>query len=221
MKIRSNLSYLKFQQWVTPVFEPIGVEAKNWQATVGIITGIFAKEAVVGTLNSLYSSDASGSSDNFDLVASFQQALATIPQNLMGLNFADPLGVEVGDLSDTKQVAEEQGVDVSIFGNLKQNFDGASAAFSYLIFILLYTPCVAAMGAYVREFGARYAKFIAIWTFGLAYSLATLFNQATHFIHHPVESGLWIVGIIMSGWLLYRWLKRKGNVLQQLEVQLV
>jgi ferrous iron transport protein B len=39
---------------ITPVFESMGIEEKNWPATVGIFTGIFAKEAVVGTLNSLY-----------------------------------------------------------------------------------------------------------------------------------------------------------------------
>ena len=32
---------------------------------------------------------------------------------------------------------------------------------AYLIFILLYTPCAAAMGAYVREFGQKYSVFIA------------------------------------------------------------
>ncbi|MGC9460019.1 ferrous iron transport protein B, partial [Vibrio genomosp. F10] len=42
----------KAAQVVTPVFQPIGITEENWPATVGIITGIFAKEAVVGTLNS-------------------------------------------------------------------------------------------------------------------------------------------------------------------------
>ncbi|MFA6018765.1 MAG: Fe(2+) transporter permease subunit FeoB [Rhodospirillales bacterium] len=38
-----------------PVFEPMGMTEQNWPAAVGIFTGIFAKEAVVGTLNALYS----------------------------------------------------------------------------------------------------------------------------------------------------------------------
>jgi len=32
----------------------MGISQDNWPATVGIFTGIFAKEAVVGTLDSLY-----------------------------------------------------------------------------------------------------------------------------------------------------------------------
>ena len=39
---------------VTPVFKPIGIKQDNWQATVGLMTGITAKEVIVGTLNTLY-----------------------------------------------------------------------------------------------------------------------------------------------------------------------
>ena len=41
-------------QSVTPVLAPMGISQENWPATVGIFTGVFAKEAVVGTLDSLY-----------------------------------------------------------------------------------------------------------------------------------------------------------------------
>ncbi|MBT4195897.1 MAG: Fe(2+) transporter permease subunit FeoB, partial [Gammaproteobacteria bacterium] len=33
---------------LTPLFEPMGIEKENWPATVGIFTGILAKEVVVG-----------------------------------------------------------------------------------------------------------------------------------------------------------------------------
>lgn len=39
---------------IIPVFKPMGMTEENWPAAVGIFTGIFAKEAVVGTLNALY-----------------------------------------------------------------------------------------------------------------------------------------------------------------------
>ena len=41
-------------QELVPVFEPMGVTRDNWPAAVGLFTGIFAKEAVIGTLNALY-----------------------------------------------------------------------------------------------------------------------------------------------------------------------
>ena len=40
---------------ITPVFEPFGVEPNNWPASVSLFTGLLAKEAVIGTMNSLYS----------------------------------------------------------------------------------------------------------------------------------------------------------------------
>ncbi|MBY7814640.1 Fe(2+) transporter permease subunit FeoB [Vibrio fluvialis] len=209
----------KAAQVVTPVFEPIGINHDNWQATVGIITGIFAKEAVVGTLNNLYTS-AQGDDAEYDLMGSLKDAVMSIPENLMGLNFSDPLGIEVGDLSDSASVAQDQEVDASIFGNLNNHFVTGYAAFSYLIFILLYTPCVAAMGAYVREFGTRYARFIAVWTMGLAYASAALFNQAAHFSESPVSSASWIGGILLVCALVYSLLKRAGRKQQRLEVQM-
>lgn len=209
----------KAAQVVTPVFEPIGIKQDNWQATVGIITGIFAKEAVVGTLNNLYTS-AEGDDAEYDLMGSLKDAVMSIPENLMGLNFSDPLGIEVGDLSDSASVAQDQDVDASIFGNLNSHFVTSYAAFSYLIFILLYTPCVAAMGAYVREFGTRYARFIAVWTMGLAYASAALFNQAAHFSDAPMKSASWIVGIVLGCVLVFHLLKRAGRKQQRLEVQI-
>ncbi|WP_112480465.1 Fe(2+) transporter permease subunit FeoB, partial [Vibrio variabilis] len=196
----------KAAQVVTPVFAPMGVQQDNWPATVGIITGIFAKEAVVGTLNSLYTS-SEGEESEYDLFASLQEAVESIPANLADLSYSDPLGVDVGDLSDSSAVAEDQEVDSSIFGNLKGYFVTSNAAFAYLIFILLYTPCVAAMGAYVKEFGQKYARFIAVWTMGLAYGGATLYYQVTHFALHPMTSAVWIAAILAICAIVWKLLK--------------
>ncbi|WP_158133229.1 Fe(2+) transporter permease subunit FeoB [Vibrio navarrensis] len=210
----------KAAQVVTPIFAPIGITQENWPATVGIITGIFAKEAVVGTLNSLYTTPGEEEATEYDLAGSLKEAVMTIPDNLAGLSFSDPLGIEVGDLSDSAAVAEEQAVDASIFGNLKAKFASGHAAFAYLIFILLYTPCVAAMGAYVREFGAPYARFIALWTMGLAYSGATFYYQAAHLADHPARSVVWMVAIISLFVLTYQLLRQVGKIERSLEATL-
>lgn len=209
----------KAAQVVTPVFAPIGVNQDNWPATVGIITGIFAKEAVVGTLNNLYTTAGDEEGAEFDLMASLEEAVMSVPENLMGLSFSDPLGIEVGDLSDNEAVAQEQEVDSSIFGNLNSHFESGSAAFAYLIMILLYTPCVAAMGAYVREFGKKYSYFIAAWTMGLAYGCAAIFYQAANLASHPLSSISWIVAIVAVYYTVFQMLKRAGRKQQVLEIQ--
>ncbi|QYJ81210.1 Fe(2+) transporter permease subunit FeoB [Shewanella aegiceratis] len=198
-------------QKVTPLFSPMGIEQDNWPATVGIITGIFAKEAVVGTLNSLYST-ASGEDEALaPLSESFSEALATIPENLFGIAPEDPLSISVGDIQTIETASSELDVDTSTFSALQSGFSGVTAAFAYLLFILLYTPCVAAMGALVGEFGPRWATFAATWTLGLAYGTATVFYQAMTFAAHPLQSGLWIAFFLVALVVFYLWLKRKGQ----------
>lgn len=210
----------KAAQVVTPVFSPMGVDQDNWPATVGIITGIFAKEAVVGTLNNLYS-DPQEEDAEFNLADSLKEALQTIPDNLAGLSFSDPLGIEVGDLADSTAAAEEQGVSSGIFGNLQAYFVTGGAAFAYLLFILLYTPCVAAMGAYVREFGPKFARFIGLWTMFLAYASAVIYYQATSFAAHPLSSSLWIGLMLMAFAIVYIRLKQTGQKEQALRIDVV
>ncbi|USH03377.1 Fe(2+) transporter permease subunit FeoB [Grimontia kaedaensis] len=212
-----NSVLAKAAQFVTPVFMPIGIQEDNWQATVGIITGIFAKEAVVGTLNNLYASPGSEEASEYDLLGSLSEALQTIPENLMGLNYSDPLGIQVGDLADNEAVAEEQEVDPSIFANLSANFTVASA-FAYLVFVLLYTPCVAAMGAYVREFGRPFAIFIAGWTMLLGVVVATIIYQSMMLMVTPLVSGLWIAGSIALMVATVSLLKRNGSFSNSLRV---
>ncbi|MEC6814061.1 Fe(2+) transporter permease subunit FeoB [Photobacterium toruni] len=204
-------------QVITPVLEPIGVKADNWPATVGIITGIFAKEAVVGTLNSLYAPALNGNSEEYDLLGSLKEAVVSIGDNLSALSFSDPLGIEVGSLENQTAVAEEQGVDQSVYGNIQSRFVSGAAAMSYLIFILLYTPCAAAMGAYVREFGKKFAGFIAGWTMLLAYTFASLFYQIADFAVHPASSSFWIAFFIIINLGIYLLMKRQGKKQANLE----
>ena len=61
---------------------------------------------------------------------------------------------------------------------------------------MLYTPCVAAMGVYVKEFGRAYAAFIAGWTFMLAVVLSTLSYQISNLFIDPLSAGLWMGGAL-------------------------
>lgn len=173
---------------VTPIFEPMGVTEKNWPATVGIFTGIFAKEAVIATLNSLYSVQGE-EEEEFDFWEEVKEAFETIPENFIALSesFLDPLG-----FSEIENGAEE--MSESSFSQIKVSFGTSAAAMAYLIFILLYTPCTAALGAIFREAGAKWMLFVALWTFGIGWIAAVLYYQILQFN----ESSLyWIGGIIL------------------------
>ncbi len=190
---------------LTPAFKPMGIEQENWPATVGIFTGILAKEAVVGTLNALYGqmsaleSAESGLKNEFSLQQALLDAVATIPVNLIAVadNILDPLGLNVGDLSSLDKVAAEQDVTIATFAAMQASFDGQAGAFAYLLFILLYAPCVAATTAIYKETNAGWSIFVVLWTTGLAYMTATIFYQAVTYSQHPDYSFQWISGLVL------------------------
>lgn len=182
---------------LAPAFAPMGLTEENWPATVGIFTGVLAKEVVVGTLNATYGAlaaqevGAAGDDAPFSLADSLFAALATIPANLVDAlaSWADPLGLAAAN--ETDAFIAEQGIAGGTFGAMAARFDGAVGAFAYLLFILLYMPCAAATAAVYQESGVRWTAFVALWTTGLAYGLATLFYQGAHFAHDPAGALLW------------------------------
>jgi ferrous iron transport protein B len=198
-------------QVVMPVLAPMGIEEENWQAGVGIITGIFAKEVLVATFNSLYSPQNVPDKGEPSFEASWQAATASIKENLLGIAPDDPLGINVGDLTDIEAVAQEQGVELSTYQVMQAAFVGQLGAFSYLLFILLYTPCVAAMGAIKNEVGSRWAGFAGLWSFTLAYLMATLCFQVGNFFAAPLIASLYIIAVLLSFTGIYFWLKHKGR----------
>lgn len=192
---------------ITPVVAPMGLTRENWPATVGIFTGIFAKESVVGTLNAMYAKigtsatagagEEQGQDKAFDFWAGIGESFATLPKNMKGVadRLLDPLGLSVGDVSNMKEAAEKQRVAVGTFGAMIILFDGKVGAFAYLLFILLYFPCVAAIAAVYRETNLFWTAFVCAWTTGLAYAASVLFYQTATIGCHPVSSLLWIAAI--------------------------
>ena len=218
---------------LAPAFSPMGLDEENWPAAVGIFTGVLAKEAVVGTLDAMYTAmaeaDAAAAGDPleeappFSLASGITEALATVPANLAGVlgSWGDPLGVNIGDVSDPSAAATEQGVASGIFGAMASRFDGAGGAFAYLLFILLYFPCTAALAAVYRETNAGWTIFVAAWTTGIAYIMATVFYQATVFARAPMVSMTWIgimLGILACTVAVMRWwgMREKQRILKAL-----
>lgn len=197
---------------VTPIFAPMGLEQDNWPATVGIFTGVFAKEAMVGTLDALYGQlaiednpDAEAEAENYSFWGGMKEAVNSIPANLADLSnqLLDPLGLNIGDTDNVETAAEEQEVQVGTFGAMVKRFDGKVGAFAYLLFVLLYFPCVSATAAVYRETNAKWTIFIALWTTGLAYLVATVFYQIATFNRNPGFSLAWLIGsVIFSGIVL-------------------
>ena len=185
---------------ITPAFAPLGIEEDNWPATVGLFTGMFAKEAIVGTLDALYSESSADAYDGSppDLIAAAGEAIASIGTELLALSstLTDPLGISIGDVSDLNAVADEQKIESSTLTNMAALFSGPFAAFCYLVFILLYAPCVAVLGAITKEAGWHWMLLVFGWSTGLAYITATVIYQIGTFSVNPLFSSIWIVSML-------------------------
>jgi ferrous iron transport protein B len=136
----------------------------------------------------------------FDLVTALTDAALTIPTNLRKVadNALDPLGLDIGTVDDLSAAAAEQEVKAATFTAMQHSFDGQAGAFAYLLFILLYAPCVTATAAIYRETNRGWTIFVLCWTTGLAYLAATVFYQAMTYAQHPAYSLLWINGLLMG-----------------------
>ncbi len=179
-------------RYVTPVFEPMGIFSDNWPATVGLLTGVLAKEVVIGTLNALYTQMghfADLHAEGFSFWGNLQAAVTSIPANLSHLlgAFSNPVLAQapVSSLSE------------NVYGLMYQKFDGQIGAMAYLFFVLLYVPCVSTTAAVWRELNRAWALFSVFWSTAVAYGVAVGFYQLMTLFRHPMASMGWLVGIVM------------------------
>jgi len=123
---------------IEPVIEPLGYD---WKIGVSIITGLAAKEIVVGSMGVLYQSDLEADENS-----------ANLQEKLKTQKFTS--GDKVGQLVFTPVVA-----------------------YSFMIFVLLYFPCFAALAAIRREAGTKWAALSAVYTTGVAWVVAFVVTQ--------------------------------------------
>ncbi len=118
---------------IEPLMRPLGFD---WRMCIAILTGVSAKEVVVGTLGVLYQSDRNENGDH-SLVSKLQHQVHTDGPNIGTPTFT-PL-----------------------------------IAFTFMLFILVYFPCIGVVSAISRESGSwKWAAFTVIYTTGLAYLLS-------------------------------------------------
>ncbi|NIF59695.1 Fe(2+) transporter permease subunit FeoB [Enterobacter sp. Ap-916] len=191
---------------LTPLLKPIGVHDDNWQATVGLFTGAMAKEVVVGTLNTLYTAEDIHN-EEFD-AASFNlldELGAAADETWQGLKNTFSLSVLANPIEASKGDGE---MSSGPMGVMSTKFGSEAAAYSYLIFVLLYIPCISVMGAIARESSRGWMTFSVLWGLNIAYSLSTLYYQSVTFSEHPQFSLICILAVILFNVLLLGGLRR-------------
>jgi len=174
---------------LTPIFTPMGIGEDNWPATVGLFTGLFAKEVVVGTLDTLYSADTHNDEAlaRPDFSGDMAAAFTSIADNSIGLlgALSDPLGISSAQVDSA---ASPPGS----YSAMQQLFPSAWGAFCYLVFILLYAPCVATIGVMQKEAGHVWLGFSVLWSLLLSYWLASVLWHLSLMATTPLIAVIWI-----------------------------
>lgn len=152
----SDSLFATVAQTLTPVLEPLGFG--SWQASGALLTGLVAKEVVITTLAQTYAipdetSDETTPTFLEDLLwigQSFVQAIIDTLKTLPGI-----LGINLfGDDAEP----EPTGLMAAIQQEFTQTSGGhaAAAGLAFMVFILIYTPCVVAISAEKQELGTRW-----------------------------------------------------------------
>jgi ferrous iron transport protein B len=155
-----------------PVLEPLGFD---WRMGVGIVAGVGAKELVVSTLGVMYADEEPVAVTPGD---------PSVTPNFPSVTPGDP-SVTPSSPSVTSSEVEESpsGAETRLQKALVRSVTPA-AALAYMVFILLYFPCIATFVAIKNESGGwKWAIITAVYTILLAWVAAFItFRVASLFL---------------------------------------
>ena len=142
---------------IEPVLEPLGFD---WKMGVGIISGVAAKELVVSTMGVLYS----GEQERFPSAAGDPGTASTGTVSSQTTDATAP--VTAG--SETETVSGD-----TMLQNALARTTTPAAALAFMVFVLLYFPCIATFVAIKNESGGwKWAVISAVYTIVLAWIVA-------------------------------------------------
>jgi len=158
-------------QVAAPVLEPIGFG--NWEAASALITGVIAKEIVVGTMAEIYV-------DNLDEPEKEELSFGNDIKEI-GIGFYDAVksaGINISSTFSIATITAEEDSGLSTLKGVIQTKFTPLAAISFMIFVLLYMPCIITGVAYKQEFGTwKWYGISLINGFGAAWILSLIVYQ--------------------------------------------
>ncbi|MEO8391568.1 MAG: ferrous iron transport protein B [Chloroflexota bacterium] len=172
---------------LAPVFAPAGFG--TWQATGALMTGFIAKEVVIGTMSQIYGT-ADGAAqpaeaptptlleDTGEIVTSLGTALVLTGQELVNVvprtvNLVP--GIHMPEANFLGEAAKKD--DTSALGQALAGVFTPLSAAAFMVFVLLYTPCMTATAAMRHEFGGRWTLYQITYTLIIAWTGAVLIFQ--------------------------------------------
>ncbi len=140
-----------------PIFKPMGL---NWKAGIAIVSGLPAKEIVVSTLGVLYPETATGKES-----APVAGITLETANNAVGVTVTEPAAEE-------EELSEDEEISHLIPRLLASGDFTPASAIAFLVFTLLYLPCIATIVALGSEIGWKWASISLVYNTGLAWIMS-------------------------------------------------
>ncbi|RRS31976.1 MAG: iron transporter [Epsilonproteobacteria bacterium (ex Lamellibrachia satsuma)] len=153
---------------ITPVFKPAGF-GEHWEPIAAMIPGTLAKEVVIGSLGTIYGVETKNEISKSTFKDDTITQLKALKEAFVNA-FLHMFNIHMKSLNSEQQANTLQ-------HKLKDQFASPLAAFSYLVFILLYIPCVSTMAAIKDELGTRWMLFEIALLPLVAYGMSVLVYQ--------------------------------------------
>ncbi len=134
-------------QKISVVFKPLGFG--NWEAASSLITGIIAKEIIVGTMSEIFI-------ENREVE---ERSLQTFPEDLKesGISFVKAIRDSVINMFSPLKIVSisaKKDEKPTLLRSVLQGTFTPLSAYAFLAFVLLYMPCIVATVAMKNEFGS-------------------------------------------------------------------
>ena len=167
--------YGRISEAASPIFAPAGFD--TWQATGSLITGFIAKEIVVSTMSQIYVGEEGEEAEAEP--TSFVTDVKDIMVGFVGATIS--AGKELAEVLTPGitlfPAEEEEEEDQTALSRALQGAFTPISALAFLLFVLLYVPCVATVAAQVHEFGWRWALLSVALNLSIAWLAAVLVYQ--------------------------------------------
>ncbi len=160
---------------ISPIFAPLGFD--NWETGGALVSGFMAKEIVVSTMSQIYLGGEKTAQvvepvdlgeDLIGIVQGFWDACVSSGKILISI-------IPGVNLVNDDLTSEDTALSLA----LRENFSPLSAV-ALLVFVLLYVPCVATLGAIKHEFGTSWAVTSAVYQTVVAWLVAFVVYQGGH-----------------------------------------
>jgi ferrous iron transport protein B len=161
---------------VSPVFEPAGFG--SWEATGSLMSGLVAKEVVIGTMAQTFGISEDDETESTPPVRAILEIGEGFARATIDSIKAIPAVIGI-DLTPSEASTESSTLVASVRSSFEESSGGhgAGAGLAFMVFVLLYTPCIAAAAAIRHEVGTRWMWSSVIGQTTLAWVMAVVVFQ--------------------------------------------